>query len=653
MIREAIREVVERRDLPAEVAHDVMLELVRGQATPSQVASFVTAMRMKGETEQELRGFVLAMRELAARIRAPEGSVDLCGTGGDGSGSFNISTAASFVVAGAGIPVAKHGNRSMSSRCGSADVLSALGIPVDLDPEQVERCLSDTGMGFMFAPRFHESMKNVSGTRREIGIRTFFNILGPMANPATVKHQLIGVYDRAVSRKMARVLHSLGSSHVLVVHGNGMDEITNLGETHILEMRDGNMSEYSVVPGDFGLDLAEPRDLQGGDSARNARILLSVLRGEQSPRADVVALNAGAAMYVAGRAASIYEGVGIARDVLKTGRALAKLKEFSHATRSMETERQESMSADSLLQRRILPEILCSRASELSSRLRTRISETEDGRAAMDALDPVLMSEPSVLSVIVLHRLLSVLSGGLPRSEAVRHEHMYLSRRISASEGVAVIAEYKPRSPASPPLHVPPDAELAAGAYSASGVAGVSVLVEPNYFSGSPEIFSFFRERLAVPMLFKDFVVTEEQVALASRLGADAILLIAKALRPDALDDIIRSCVSRGIEPLVEVHDEDDIAKLSGIGSFDAVRLVGVNCRDLRTLKTDLGVLSRLRPAIPDGKVIVAESGIRTIEDLKKVRSADAVLIGSMLMAADELDRALEAVVQACRRVRW
>jgi len=652
MIREAIREVVERRDLPAQVAHDVMLELVRGQATPSQVASFVTAMRMKGETEEELRGFVLAMRELAARVRAPEGAVDLCGTGGDGSGSFNISTAASFVVAGAGVPVAKHGNRSMSSRCGSADVLSALGIPVDLDPEQVERCLSDTGMGFMFAPRFHESMKNVSGTRREIGIRTFFNILGPMANPAMVKHQLIGVYDRAVSRKMARVLHSLGSSHVLVVHGNGMDEITNLGETHILEMRDGNMSEYSVVPGDFGLDLAEPRDLQGGDSARNARILLSVLRGEQSPRADVVALNAGAAMYVAGRAASMHEGMDIARDVLRTGRALAKLKEFADATRSVEEERQASIGADALLQRRILPDVLCSRASELSSRLRTRISETEGGRAALDALDPALLSEPSVLSVIVLHRLLSMLSGGLPRPEAVRHEHTYLSRRISASEGVAVIAEYKPRSPASPPLHVPPDAELAAGAYSAAGVAGVSVLVEPNYFSGSPELFSFFRERLAIPMLFKDFVVTEGQVTLASRLGADAVLLIAKALRPDALDALVRSCISCGIEPLVEVHDEADTAKLSGIGAFDAVRLVGVNCRDLRTLKTDLGVLSRLRPAIPDGKVVVAESGIRTVEDLRKVRSADAILVGSMLMAADELDRALEEVVQACRRVR-
>jgi len=652
MIREAIREVVERHDLSTKVAHDVMLELVRGEATPSQIASFATAMRMKGETEQELRGFVIAMRELAIPLRAPEGSVDLCGTGGDGSGSFNISTAASFVVAGAGIPVAKHGNKSISSRCGSADVLSALGLPVDLDREQVERCLSTSGMGFMFAPVFHGSMKNVFGPRREIGVRTFFNILGPMTNPAMVKHQLIGVYDRELSHKMAGVLCSLGSSHVMMAHGNGMDEITNLGETHILDMENGTSLEYSLVPGDFGLDLAEPGDLKGGDPVHNARTLLSVLKGERSPRADVVALNAAAAIYVAGKAASIHDGLDMAQNVLKSGKALAKLREFSDVASAMEKERQQALSIESLRQRRILPEVLCSRASEISSYMSARISETEDGRTALGVLDPEILSRPSVLSVIVLDRILSILSGGLPRLETIPHEHESLPQSIMAPEGVAVIAEYKPRSPSSPPLSVPPDSELAARAYSTSGVAGVSVLVEPNYFSGSPELFSFFRARLTVPMLFKDFVVTNEQITLASGLGADAILLIAKALNPAALDHLVRSCISHKIEPLVEIHDEEDLAKLSRISSFDSVRMIGVNCRDLRTMRTDLGVLADLKPSLPRYKAIIAESGIQAVGDLEKMRFADAVLIGSLFMNAEDLEAQLKAVVQACGSAR-
>ena len=652
MIREAIQEVVERHDLSTEVAHDVMLELVRGEATPSQIASFATAMRMKGETEQELRGFVVAMRELAIPLRAPEGSVDLCGTGGDGSGSFNISTAASFVVAGAGIPVAKHGNRSMSSKCGSADVLSALGLPVDLDAGQVERCLSTSGMGFMFAPLFHGSMKNVFGPRREIGVRTFFNILGPMTNPAVVKHQLIGVYDRELSRKMAGVLRSLGSSHVMLVHGNGMDEITNLGETHILEMENGTLREYSLVPGDFGLDLAEPDDLKGGDTVQNARTMLSVLKGERSPRADVVALNAAAAIYVAGKAASIRDGLEISQNVLMSGKALAKLREFSDVACAMESERQQALSIESLRQRRILPELLCSRASEISSYLSARISETEGGRTALAVLDPELLSRPSVLSVIVLDRILSFLSGGTPRMETVHHEHKSLLQSIMAAEGIAVIAEYKPRSPSSPPLSVPPESELAARAFSTSDVAGVSVLVEPNYFAGSPGLFSFFRSRLTVPMLFKDFVVTDEQVALASGLGADAALLIAKALKPIGLDNLVKSCISHKIEPLVEVHDEEDIAKLSKISSFDSVRMIGVNCRDLRTMRTDLGVIASLKPSLPRYKAIIAESGIRTEDDLEKICFADAALIGSMFMGAEDLEAQLKAVVQACGSAR-
>ena len=650
MIREAIREVVDRHDISSETAHQVMLEMIKGEATPSQIASFVTAMRMKGETEHELRGFVIAMRELATKVTAPEGTVDLCGTGGDGFNSFNISTAASFVVAGAGIPVAKHGNRSVSSRCGSADVLSALGLPIDLEREDVERCLSTSGMGFMFAPTYHSSMKNVLGPRREIGVRTFFNILGPMTNPAMVRHQLVGVYDHGLSRKMASVLSSLGTSHVMLVNGSGMDEITNLGETRVIEMRNGTTTEYSISPGDFGLDSAEPNDLKGGDSGQNARILLSILKGERSPRADIVALNAGAAIYVAGKAASIQDGLDIARGALGDGKALAKLKEFSELTCSMEEVRQSGLGVQALCQRRCLPKILSDRSSEISAYLRSQVSSTERGKTAMNALDPELLSRPSVLSVIVLYRIRTLLSNGFPHLEAPSRDRKSMSAAIMSSPGIAVIAEYKPSSPSSPPLFVPPDPERVARAYSSFGVAGASVLIEPNYFLGSPELFSFFRERLEVPMLFKDFVVAKEQVSFASLLGADSVLLIAKALRHDALERLVNSCVELDLEPLVEIHDEQDLAKLSSIRSFDNVRMIGVNCRDLRTMKTDLSVLDSLKTSLPPNKILIAESGIQTVHDLERVRCADAVLIGSMFMNAEDLETQLSAAVEASRR---
>lgn len=651
MIREAIRDVVERRDLSSEKAHQVMLEMVKGEATPSQIGAFIAAMRMKGETEHELTGFVLAMRELAVKLEAPEGTVDLCGTGGDGFNSFNISTAASFVVAGAGIPVAKHGNRSVSSSCGSADVLSALGIPIDLGREQVEECLSTSGMGFMFAPVFHSSMKNVLGPRREIGLRTFFNILGPMTNPAMVRHQLIGVYDRGLSHRMANVLRGLGSHHVMIANGNGMDEITNLGETHIVEMLDGAISEYSIRPSDFGLDLAEPSDLKGGSPEQNARILLSILKGERSARADVVAMNAGAAVYVSGRAPSIHDGLETARRVLETGKALAKLKQFADVTSRMEIERQKELDMAALRLRRILPQVLCDRAPEITSHLHAKLVESERGRGTLSALDPELISRPSVLSVIVLDRVLGLSSGGDGVAEARARERRSLVASIESSPGIAVIAEYKPLSPSSPPLFVPPEPESVAQAYSAAGLAGVSVLVEPNYFSGSPELFSLFRTRIGAPMLFKDFVVTKDQVATASALGADAVLLIAKALRTESLDELVRACDAHKLEPVVEVHDEQDVAKLSSIGSLGSVRMIGVNCRDLRSMKTDLGVLARLGPSLPADKVVIAESGIRSTDDLLRIRSADAVLIGSLFMKTEDLRAGLAAVVKTCMGV--
>ena len=333
MIREAIKKVVEGHDLTESEAVAAMQEIMDGEATPSQIASFITALRIKGETVDEVTGFARVMREKSVKIpttREPIALIDTCGTGGDRLNTFNISTASAFVVAGAGLAVAKHGNRAMSSKCGSADVLEALGVNIGLSPEQVGRCVDEVGIGFMFAPAHHPSMKHAVGLRKEIGIRTVFNILGPLTNPAGAKRQLIGVFDAYLTELMAGVLKRLGSDRAIVAHGlDGLDEISTLGRTRITELQDGELKTYEISPEDVGLKTAQPKDLAGGeDSAESARILEEVLNGKQGPARDVVLLNAGAALKVAGKADSFQEGIALAAASIDGGKARAVLKGF-------------------------------------------------------------------------------------------------------------------------------------------------------------------------------------------------------------------------------------------------------------------------------------------------------------------------------------
>ncbi len=322
-----------------------------GEATPAQMAAFLTALRMKGETVAEITGAARVMRERATPIRVPgaapivdidrdeinveyETLLDTCGTGGDSTNTFNISTTTAFVLAGAGVKVAKHGNRSVSSLCGSADVLEALGVTLDLTPEKVEKCIAEVGIGFLYAPLLHSAMKNVGPVRREMGIRTIFNILGPLANPARASHQVLGVYQKALTRTMAEVLKNLGSVRAMVVHGSdGLDEITVTGTTYIAELKDGAVREYEIAPEDFGLSRAPMEKLRGGDARANAVIVRSVLGGEVGPRRDVVLLNAGAALAVAGKAADMGAGVKLAAEVIDAGRALEKLDRLVEFTR--------------------------------------------------------------------------------------------------------------------------------------------------------------------------------------------------------------------------------------------------------------------------------------------------------------------------------
>lgn len=328
MIKEAIANVVNMENLNESEMTDVMDEVMEGKATPAQIAAFITALRIKGETVAEVTGAARVMRQKATRIDARSTViVDTCGTGGDGSNTFNISTTAAFVVAAAGLTVAKHGNRAVSSGCGSADVLEALGVNISAAPEVVEECLQQLGIGFLFAPRLHGAMKYAIGPRREIGIRTIFNMLGPLTNPAGATCQLIGVYDPRLTEMFAGVLKNLGTKRAFVVHGSdGLDEATIMGETRVSELKDGLVSTYNINPADYW-DEHYPADaLRGGDAGFNARITTDVLTGKQGACRQIVLLNAALAIVAGEKAGNIREGIGTAAEAIDSGAARKKLQ---------------------------------------------------------------------------------------------------------------------------------------------------------------------------------------------------------------------------------------------------------------------------------------------------------------------------------------
>jgi len=307
----------------AEAAFEAMMS---GEATSGQIGAFLMALRVRGETVDEITAGAKIMRAKAVQVPAPANAIDTCGTGGDASGTYNISTAASFAVAACGVPVAKHGNKALSSKSGSAEVLEKLGVKLDIDPDQIRRCIDEAGIGFMFAPAHHSAMKHVGPTRAELGTRTIFNLLGPLSNPAGAKFQVVGVFDDKWVEPLAHVLKNLGSTRVWVMHGSdGLDELTTTGASRVAELRDGNVSTFEVTPEEVGLPRASAADLKGGDPEENTAALRRLLDGESGPYRDIVALNAAASLVVAGKAPTLKEGVQMAGDAIASGAAKAAL----------------------------------------------------------------------------------------------------------------------------------------------------------------------------------------------------------------------------------------------------------------------------------------------------------------------------------------
>jgi anthranilate phosphoribosyltransferase len=336
MIQQAIGTIVSGRDLSTDEATQVMEEIMTGEATPAQFGAFVTALRLKGETAEEIAGMALVMREKSLHVQSGGDLVDTCGTGGDGAHTINVSTIAAFVVAGAGNKVAKHGNRAMTSACGSADVLEAAGVKIDLGPEGVERCIQDVGFGFMFAQTFHPAMRFAGPLRREIGIRTAFNILGPLTNPAGARSQVLGIADGALGEKMARVLQQLGCQHALVVHGeDGLDEISIAAPTQIWELKAGNIQSYTVTPEEQGLARASVDAIRGGSAEENVNAMNRVLSGEKGPHRDVVLLNAAAALTAGGAVQGIGQGIARASEAIDSGRAMEKLQALATLSQTL------------------------------------------------------------------------------------------------------------------------------------------------------------------------------------------------------------------------------------------------------------------------------------------------------------------------------
>lgn len=348
MIKTAIQKVVDGQDLSEEEMEAAMDVIMSGQATPAQIGSFITALRLKGETIEEITGAARVMREKATKIAVDkslvsidrddinldkETIVDTCGTGGDGTNTFNVSTTTAFVVAGCGLRVAKHGNRSVSSQCGSADVIESLGVKLDVSPKVVEECLNQVGIGFLFAPALHGAMKYAIGPRKEIGIRSIFNILGPLTNPAGANVQVLGVYDKYLTPILAEVLNRLGSRSAFVVYGeDGLDEVSITGRTFVSELKNGKVSNYSIEPEDFGLSRASISEIKGGDAETNRQIVLDVLQGEPGAPRDIVLLNAAAALVAAGMAGDFHEGIKQAAEAIDSGQAMKKLAALREIT---------------------------------------------------------------------------------------------------------------------------------------------------------------------------------------------------------------------------------------------------------------------------------------------------------------------------------
>ena len=580
----------------AAAAFDAIMD---GEAAEAQLAAILTALHIRGETVEEITAAARAMRARALSIEAPDDAIDTCGTGGDGLATLNISTAAALVAAACGLKVAKHGNRAQSSRSGSADVLAALGVKIDLAPAEVSRCITEAGLGFMFAPAHHSAMKHVTPVRKQLGFRTIFNLLGPLANPALVKRQVVGVFAGKWLEPLAHTLFALGVERAWVVYGSdGLDELTVTGESHVAELNHGQVSRFTVSPADAGLGVHPLAAIQGGDIEHNAAAITRLLAGERGAYRDIVALNTAAALVVAGKASSLKDGAAMALAALDSGAAravLAKLVSVSNA-------------AD----HGVLDKIAIYKRREIAeAKARSPLHELEAAAKRAPAVRPFAAA------------LRATIARGAP----------------------ALIAEIKKASPSKGLIRADFDPPVLARSYQAGGATCLSVLTDEPSFQGSKDYLTQAHAAATLPVLRKDFMFDPYQVVEARALGADCILIIMAAVNDAEAQALASAAGSWNMDVLVEVHDRAELVRALALRPS----MIGINNRNLKTFETSLAVTEQLAPLVPTDILVVAESGINSNADLKRLAQSGVrcFLVGESLMRRPDVTSATRELLGA------
>ena len=590
-INEAVEKFSSGDSLKKNEIKEVFLSIMNNECNDAEIISFLMTLKTKGETVEEITGAAEVLREMSQKLKLnSQELVDTCGTGGDGQNTFNISTASAIVAAAAGVKIAKHGNKSISSKSGSSDLLEFSGINIDLDEEQAQKCFDDNGITFMFAPKYHKAMKNVANVRKNIKTRTIFNVLGPLSNPANAKYQILGVYDKKLILPIAKVIKGLGVKRAMVVHSEeGLDEISCEKDTYIAEVNENEISEYTINPKEFGLEILSLEPLKVDSVEESYKIFMNMLENKDETAVNIVSLNAGAAIYISGIKESLKEGIEFAKELIISGKALKKFKDLK-----------KSM-PEKLNTPKILEEILENKAKEVADRKNK-------------------MTVQDLKEITYMYSLKRDFKGAL-------------INKISKNKP-AVIAEIKRASPSLGELNMNIIPAKVAADFEAMGAACLSVLTDAKYFKGSGAILEMAKKGCGLPVLRKDFIIDEYQIDESVTMGADCILLIVSALDKTLLKNLYDAAKVRDLDVIVEVHDYSELESALEIGCD----IIGINNRNLHTFDVDLNTSVELVKYIKDDQLIIAESGIHNFEDVKKMNECgiNTFLVGESLMTSKD-----------------